>query len=76
MTTMETLESDINKAYETSTICRGELCKTLEPTLDTLEGQLSSICFIDGSCSSDKVVDLKKKIRKVYQQIPPDIHIW
>ncbi|MBW1792361.1 MAG: hypothetical protein JRJ14_08945 [Deltaproteobacteria bacterium] len=72
MTTMEKLTNDINKAMETSCICRGEWCRSLEPEVDELEYQLTSVCSFEGTCSSDKVVDLENKIRMTYKHIPSD----
>ena len=75
MKTMEKLENDINKAMETSCMCRGEWCRSLESEVDELDYQLSSVCSSEGTCSSDKVVDLENKIRMTYKHIPSGIHI-
>ncbi len=75
MTTMEKLENKITKVLETSFICRGELCRSLEPEVDKLAYQLSSVCVSAGTCSSKKVTDLENKIRTTYKHIPSDIHI-
>ena len=75
MTTMKKLESEINKAMETSSMCRGEWCRSLESEVDELDYQLSSVCSSEGTCSSDKVVDLENKIRMTYKHIPSGIHI-
>lgn len=72
MTTMEKLDNEITKAMETSCICRGEVCRSLEPEVDDLEYQLSSVCSSEGTCSSDEVVDLENKIRETYKHIPSD----
>jgi len=75
MTTMEKLENEITRVMETSCICRGELCRSLEPEVDELEYQLSSVCSSEGNCSSDKVVDLENKIQMTYKHIPSDRNI-
>jgi hypothetical protein len=75
MTTMEKLENGISKVMETSCICRGEWCRSLEPEVDKLEYQLTSVCSSEGTCSSSKVVDLENKIRMTYKHIPTDINI-
>lgn len=70
MTKMEKLESKINDVMETSLYCRGELCKSLEPEVDRLGYELSSVCSSERSCSSNKVMNLEKKIRNTYKHIP------
>jgi hypothetical protein len=76
MTTMEKLENEITDVMETSFICRGELCRSLEPEVDKLGYELSSVCSSAGTCSSRKVADMEKKIRMTYKNIPSDMHFW
>jgi hypothetical protein len=72
MTIMEKLERDINNVEEASFVCRGEWCRTLEPVVDKLAYELSASCISHGTCASDGVVDLERKIRNTYRHIPTD----
>ena len=75
MATMEKLEQDINKAMETSRMCRGEVCRSLESEVDQLEDQLTSMCSAEGTCSTSEVAGLKNKIRMTYENLPSAVHI-
>ena len=75
MNTMEKLEYEINKAVDTSCICKGKTCRSLESEIDALESRLSSLCMSEGTCSSDSVLELEKKISTAYKQIPSKTNI-
>jgi hypothetical protein len=70
MKTMEKLVNDIDSVLEKSCVCRGEWCRSLESEIDALEYELSSVCSSEGTCSSDKVVNLENKVRKTYKNLP------
>lgn len=70
MTTIEKLENGIDKTLEYSAICRAEWCRSLEPEVDELAEELSSVCSAEETCSTNKVMDLEKKIHMTYKNIP------
>jgi len=72
MTIIEKLNSDINNAEETSRVCRGEWCRTLEPEVDKLAYELSAACTSHSTCASGEVVGLESKISSTYKHIPSD----
>ena len=75
MTRMEILENDINTASEASTVCRGEVCRSLESEVDALESRLSLLCSPPGTCSTVKVAELEEKIHTAYGNIPSKTNI-
>ena len=75
MNSMERLEYDINTACEASSVCRGEVCRSLESEIDALGSRLSSLCSSEGTCSTVKVGELKEKIHTAYGNIPSKTNI-
>ena len=72
---LDTLESDIDKVRDMSSICRGEWCRLLESEADALCNELAEFRIQEGDFESARIEDLAARIRDAYRNLEPDIYL-
>jgi hypothetical protein len=70
---LDILESDINKVWHLSGVCRGEWCRFLESEADALHNELLEFKICEGDFESTRIAGMATKIRAAYRHLAPDI---
>jgi len=74
-TYVERLISDIDKVQGMSHVCRGELCRSLESEVDSLQYELQEFKNAEGDFERVKIEELSARLRDAYRHLAPDVHI-
>ena len=72
---LDTLESDIDRVRDMSSICRGEWCRLLESEADALRNELAEFRMLEGDFESARIEALAARIRDAYRHLAPDLRL-